>query len=180
MKAVLRYCLGIIPALLPFAVLNAQQFDDMYKSTNANMILVQAGRRTVYTIKNATIIFLEDDNQLNITIPVSDSILTQSGMTAPDGITPVLLNVKVNIDPQAIQDNLTSSKQFTARGSMALNKMNKPVGVSYIPMATGTEELGNFNMFVTIRFNPSDFRLMQTPLDNPCIIQLSNAPVNRE
>lgn len=180
MKSVLKFYLFSMVALLSSGMLKAQQFDDMYKSSNASMVLIHSGKRNVYVIKNTTVILLEDDNQLNISVPLYDSTLNKSGMIAPGGITPVLLNVSIDINPKTIQGNLTSSRQFVTRGNLIVNKINKPVEVSYIPMASGTEEQGNFKMFITIQFDPSDFKLIQPSPDARCVIQISDAPVNRE
>lgn len=179
MKPIIKLSFLSLLAISYCTVAKAQQSDDMFKASNANMILIQAGKRSVYMLKEVAAVLTEDDNQLRITVPLYDSILNKAGMTAPGSITPVILTTTITINPGVIQDNLTSSKQFVVRGNLVVNKINKPVEVSYIPMASGTEEQGNFNMFITIQFDPSDFKLTVPSVDSRCVIQISNAPVNR-
>jgi polyisoprenoid-binding protein YceI len=102
--------------------------------------------------------------------PVSDSILAAQNM---------LFSLKVNIDAMQIQDELTSMKTFQIPGLLTFNNITRDVAVQYMPIVSGTEEMGNFNVYMSIQFNPRDFNLNVPDSSTRFVMKINNAKVNR-
>jgi hypothetical protein len=87
--------------------------------------------------------------------------------------------MNLNIDVNAIQQVLTSTKVFQSQGIVTLNNITRPVSVNYMPVVSGVNQQGDFNIYLRIQFYPSDFNLDDEDSNVQFIIVINNAPVNR-
>lgn len=179
MKNVTKHSIVILALLLPLRLLYAQQVDNFYKATDAGMLVTQVNKQATYNIKDAAVLLANGSNQLNVRVPMPDSLVR--GAFSPDMklAAALMLNLTIDINRNTIQDNLSSSKIFTTRGNLLLNNISKPVEVSYIPMLSGTEDTGNFNVFITLQFDPAAFNLVAPATLAHCVISINDAVVNR-
>lgn len=173
-----------IALLLLIAVIgktaNAQRYEDVFRATNADILKLQGNNRVEYALKGAAITLPNGSSQLKVTVnipydsvitsPVGDSLLARQGL---------LFNLKVNIDLAQIDDMLTSTKTFLTTGSLRFNNVTRDVTVQYMPIVAGTEELGDFNMYMSIQFNPRDFNLNVPDSSTRFVMKINNAKVNR-
>ncbi|MEO6187678.1 MAG: hypothetical protein ABIO77_02490 [Ginsengibacter sp.] len=91
----------------------------------------------------------------------------------------LLLKLAVIIDRLQIQEALTSAKKFYTIGHLIINNTTKEVKVEYMPLPSGTEEDGDFNISIIIQFDPCDFNICETGITKQFIIKIENAVVNR-
>jgi len=68
---------------------------------------------------------------------------------------------------------------FITQGFATMNNITKPVMVKYIPLPAGTNQDGNFNLYMTIQFNARDFNRYTLYSNSQIIIKISDATVNR-
>ena len=127
---------------------NAQNYKNIYQAVDADMLQVQGNSRIEHTLKGATIILPNGSDQITVILNIpynevgNDSAIT--GFSIPD----LLFNLKINIDRLQIQEVLTSTKTFLTHGFLTLNSTSKGVTVQYTPMLSGTEDNGNFNIYM--------------------------------
>src|SRR5688572_10943696 len=132
---------------------NAQQYDNMYRAANADMLQLQGASSVEHMLQGATLILPNGSNQLNVTLEIPYEVMDKTLIKA-DQLSGLgyQFHLRINIDPVDIQQLLTSTKTFLTQGLLTLNQITKPVTVSYIPVASGTEETGNFNIYMNIQF----------------------------
>jgi len=181
MKSLLQLTVYILLLISTSMAVNAQQhYDNFYQAVNADLLTVKGVTQIDHTIKGATIIFPNGSNELNVSInipycEVDNKPCVDSGFAAPA----MLFSLKLNIDPIQIQEVLTSGKTFNSHGFLTLNNVTKAVTVVYMPIASGTEENGNFNIYMAIQFSAADFNLDDAGSNAQYVIKISNAKVNR-
>ncbi|MFT3704848.1 MAG: hypothetical protein QM802_20955 [Agriterribacter sp.] len=178
MKSLLKQLLFVAIMIFPGRLLLAQQFENFYKATDAGMLLTQNNKQATYILKDAAILLPNGSSQLSVRIPLPDSLL-RIAFTADNKPASLMMNLTFDINRNTIQDNLTSSKSFVVRGNLLLNNISRPVEVIYIPMQSGSEEQGNFNVFITLQFDPAAFNLVPPSLTSHCVISINDAVVNR-
>jgi hypothetical protein len=180
MNNLLKYTGTILLTLILSNSANAQHYDNFYSAVNADMLEISGNSFIEHTLKGATIIFPNGSNQLNVLVQIPYNTLykqpvVNSGISFPN----LLFSLKVNINPVQIQEELTSTKSFSTSGLLCLNNFSKSVAVKYMPIPSGTEENGNFNVYMVIQFNPADFNIGLTNGNTKCIIKINDAKVNR-
>lgn len=169
--------------LLVFAsqtTLKAQSDEDLYASSYANLVQEDGLVRQLFLLKNATVSFANGTNELQVLIKIPDTIIDYSPRNLADSVdTAYLLKLTIKIDPIRIQQELTSTKTFKTHGHLILNKIGQDVEVDYMPIESGLEENGNFNVFIYFRINPADFGLANADSKKVYIFSMYNTKVNR-
>lgn len=159
---------------------NAQHYDNFYHAEDADMLQVNGSDHTDHTLKGATVILPNGSGQLDVSIRIPYNDVNNNSFADPGLPVPsILFSLKLNIDPTRIQEELTSRKTFSTHGFLTLNNITKVVTVAYMPVASGTEENGNFNIYLAIQFNAADFNLVDTNNNAQYVIKVNNAIVNR-
>jgi len=175
-----KYATALLLMVLINKTVNAQVYDNIFRASDAAMLQLQGNSRIEHTLKGATIIFPNGTNQLNVSINIPSDAVGNNPVADTDFIVPdYLFQLKVNIEPDEIQEELTSSKTFLTKGFLTLNSITKPVAVNYTPAASGTEENGNFNIYMTVQFNAADFNLDRPDKNKQFVIIINDAKVNR-
>lgn len=180
MNNLIKYAPAILVMLVTSNSVKAQRYDNIYRGADADMLQVQGNSRTEHILKGATIILPNSSDQLNVTLNIPHNIINEkqaadSGFSSPD----LAFHLKVDIDRTEIQDHLTSGKIFDTHGFLTLNNITKAVTVQYTPVVSGTEENGNFNIYLVIQFNPVDFSLEPPDTNAQFVIKINDAKVNR-
>lgn len=159
--------------------LNAQEYYSIYKTFDAVMLQTQGNHTNEQILNGATIILPNNSNKLNVLLNIPYSSIDNKFDTDSVDVTGLLFNLTIDIDRIEIQENLTSSKTFITHGLLSLNGITKSVMVSYMPIASGTEEDGNFNISMVIQFNAVDFNLDILNSSRQFQFEIENAKVNR-
>nr|MBS1761216.1 hypothetical protein [Bacteroidota bacterium] len=174
----------IIPILL-FACLGStikvmsQSYFDIYQGANVNLITVDNNTNPEKLIKDAVILFPNDGNKLKLIMKLPISIVDSSEIqNAALNTKSLPLQLSITIDRNQIQSSLTSVEPFIAKGQLSINDIVLPVEVKYIPVASGPDEDGDFNINLVTSFNPADFNITQFSGER-IIIKVSNSYVNR-
>lgn len=181
MNHLVKISASILLMILSKPLAGAQQhYDNFYRAADAGMLRVQGISRIDHTLKGVTIILPNGSTQLNVSIDipcneVDNKPFADSGISVPS----ILFSLALNIDPILIQEEVTSSKTFSTHGFLTLNNITKAVTVVYMPIASGTEEDGNFNIYMAIKFNAADFSLDDANSKAQYVIKIVNAKVNR-
>jgi hypothetical protein len=180
MYNLIKYTATMFLVVLINKSVDAQEYDNIYRTADADMVEVRGNTRIEHTLKGAVILLPNSSNQLSVTmnipynavnsIPIADPVFSDPGL---------LFQLKVNIDPWKIQNGLTSAQTFPTNGSLTLNNITKTVTVKFIPMPFGTEEDGNFKIFMIIQFSAGDFGLAEPYSHEQFIIKINDAKVNR-
>ena len=178
---------NLIKFLAPFILiignqtsLNAQSNEDLYASSYANLVQEEGLVRTLFVLKDATISFPNGTNELHVLVEIPDTVINYTPRNIADSInTAYLLRLDIKIDPDQIQQELTSLKTFKTHGYLVLNKIGHDVEVDYMPIESGLEENGNFNVFISFRINPADFGLANAYSKKVYVINMYNTKVNR-
>jgi hypothetical protein len=158
----------------------AQQYEYPYKAGNASISYNSKKAKGEQPINMALVTLPESSSQITLTMYVPDSVLervSNKEINAPSPKTSI--KISFDIDRDAIQQTLTSSKTFSALATITINNISKETAISFTPLIAGTEEDGNFNLSAAITFKPSDFNLVQPVTDAQLMIRLTDAPVNR-
>jgi hypothetical protein len=179
MKDAAKYIMLIAALLLPLGLLYAQHYDNFYRATDAGLLVARENKEAIYVLKDAVILLPNGSNELNVRIPMSDSVVRTAFIDHIKSSTPLMINLTLDINRNDIVNNLSSSRIFTTRGDLFLNNISKPVQVTYIPMLSGTEDIGNFNVFITLQFDPAAFNLVAPATVAHCVISINDAVVNR-
>lgn len=162
------------------ASLNAQSDEDLYGTSYANLVQEEGSVRVLFLLKNATVSFPNGTNELHVLIRIPDTIINYTPRNMADSVdTAYLLKLNIKIDPIRIQQELTSMKTFRTHGHLILNKIGQDVEVDYMPIESGLEENGNFNVFIYFRINPADFGLANADSKEVYIFSMYNTKVNR-
>jgi hypothetical protein len=173
----------MVPAALILLIAGnapAQRYDNLYHASNADILKVSGDNQEEYLLKGATVNLPNSSQQLNLLIEIPTSVLEDRSVKDPlTRDQPLLFNLKVDIDKDAIQDNITSSKIFITHGNLLLNNIMRPVEVTYVPMPSGTDQHGNFKIYMSIKFNAADFSLALYSNSPRLVIRVNNAIVNR-
>ncbi|HTE34683.1 MAG TPA: hypothetical protein VK666_30095 [Chryseolinea sp.] len=158
----------------------AQQYDNIYRVADADIVRLQGSNRIEYSLKGATILLPNGSRQINVKINIPYGIVDKNRAAGSDIFSDrILFSLKVDVDPREIQDYLTSSRVFNTHGVLSLNNITKAVEVSYIPMPSGTEEEGSFNLNVLVKFDSDDFHLTVPNGNEQFILKINDAQVNR-
>ncbi len=158
----------------------AQHYDNIYRVADADLVRLQGTNRVEYSLKGATILFPNGSGQLNVTLNIPYGIVDKDAAIASGIFSKrILFSLKVDVDAGEIQDNLTSSRVFRTSGILSLNNIMKAVEVSYIPMPSGTEDEGSFNINVIVKFYSDDFNLAVPDGNEQFILKINDAQVNR-
>jgi hypothetical protein len=180
MNNLFKYTTALLMLVIMNKPLNAQYFDNIYRAADADMLEIRGESHIEHILKGATIILPDGSNQLNVSIIIPcnaiDNRMENDSGASSRGL---LFNLKINIDPVQVQEDLTSTKTFFADGFLTLNNLTKTVTVQYIPIASQTEESGNFNVYMSVQFNPADFNLDVPGSNTQFVIKINNAKVNR-
>ncbi len=179
MNTVIKF-IRVVPVLLLFIGSGYAQGSDIGRPSDAILVEMDGYRRVESPLRQVVILFSANSGQLNMKLNIPHYLARY----APPGdnwfATPGLsLDLRMAIDLWQVQDYLTSVKMLTARGTLTLNNVSKPVKVEYIPLLAGTEQDGNFNLSLIIRFSGSDFNLDLPHSGSQFIIRISDLRVNR-
>ena len=158
----------------------AQHYDNIYRVADADIVRLQGSNRVEYSLKGAIILLPNGSRQINVRINIPYGIVAKNS-AADSGFFSdrILFSLKVDVDPAEIQDYLTSSRVFITHGILSLNNIAKAVVVSYIPLPSGTEEEGSFNLNVLVKFDSDDFKLTVPNGNEQFILKINDAQVNR-
>lgn len=180
MKHLFNYTIALMLMMVVKGSIHAQRYEDTYRAADADMLQVQGNNSIEHVLKGATIILPNGTNQLNVMIKIPYGVFDNKPIDNAEHLSPLYqFNLKVNIDPSQIQEVLTSSNTFLSQGSLTLNSITKPVKVSYIPMVSGTEENGNFNIYICTQFNVADFGITDSGSNSQFIFKINHGKVNR-
>jgi hypothetical protein len=178
MKNVIKYSTTLFWAVLMAISVNAQRYNNIYRAADADII--QEGSGNEHILKGATIILPNGSNRLNLALHIPYETFDSKPVDNSEFLSPgYQFNLKVNIDPIEIQRVLTSVKSFLTQGFLTLNGITKPVKVSYIPIESGADENGNFNIYMSIQFGAADFNLDVPDINTQFVLKINNAKVNR-
>ncbi len=159
---------------------NAQSDEDLYASSYANLVQEEGLVRKLFLLKDATVSFPNGTKELHILVELPDTVINYAPVNMDDSInTGYLLRMDIKIDPNQIQQELTSTKTFKTHGHLVLNNISQDIEVDYMPIESGIEENGNFNVFISFRINPADFRLANADSKKVFAINMYNTKVNR-
>ena len=160
--------------------LKAQSDEDLYGSSYANLVQEEGFVRKLFLLKEASVSFPNGTNEFNVLVEIPDTIINNRPMNLADSVdTAFLLSLNIKIDPIQIQQELTSMKTFKTHGHVILNNIGRDVEVDYMPIESGLEENGDFNVFISFRINPVDFGLANANNKKVFIINMYNTKVNR-
>ena len=160
--------------------LKAQSDEDLYGSSYANLVQEEGLVRKMFLLKEASVSFPNGTNEFNVLVEIPDTIINNRPMNLADSVdTAFLLSLNIKIDPIQIQQELTSMKTFKTHGHVILNNIGRDVEVDYMPIESGLEENGDFNVFISFRINPVDFGLANANNKKVFIINMYNTKVNR-
>ncbi|MEO9050708.1 MAG: hypothetical protein ABI280_02880 [Ginsengibacter sp.] len=179
MKKIIKYGVTLLLILSVSKSINAQEYYNIYKTFDAVMLQTQGNQTTEQILNGATIILPNNSNKLNLLLNIPYSVIDNEFVADSAHSTGLLFSLTIDIDRIEIQENLTSSKRFITHGMLSLNGITKWVTVSYMPIASGTEEDGNFNISMIIQFNASDFNLDMLNSSRQFQFKIDNAKVNR-
>jgi hypothetical protein len=158
---------------------NAQDYK-VYQASDAVMLQVNGDIRTESILKKAVVSLSNGSNELNIRLYIPYSLINyQPPDTAVFSSAGTSFDVKLNINSWQIQDEITSVKLFKTEGYVTLNNITNPVIVEYIPLPAGSDNDGIFNLSMTIKFRPADFKMDDQHTNSNFIIKISNVRVNR-
>lgn len=180
MKKIPKYGIALLLVLSINKSINAQEYYNVYKTFDAVM-LQEKGHQTInqLLLNDATVILPNNSNTLSVLLNIPYSTINNKYVVDSTRFAGLLLNLKIDINPIEIQENLTSSKTFIAHGLLSLNGISKWVTISYMPIASGTEEDGNFDISMVIQFNTTDFNLDIPNNGRQFQFKIENAKVNR-
>ena len=177
MKNIIK-CSGIFLALLfTTGIANAQYFNT-YNSYDAVMVNNNSNTSTQITVRYVTMILSGNYNVLNVKLNIpfrsvdhkpADTMFAQN----------LFFDLKVNINFNQIQQELTSSKTFITHSFLTLNNITRTVKVQYMPLPVGPDMNGNFKVNMLIFLNPAEFNLDQSNNNSQFLIIINNAKVNR-
>lgn len=158
----------------------AQSFQSMYRAVDATILRVEGNTRAERVIKGATILLSRDASQLNISLQLPAGTWN-SGTTDTffDSLPRLPFNLKINIDRNFIQENITSAKTLNSSGKLLLNGITGLVEAWYVFMPSGTDDEGNFLLNLLINFNAADFNLPGITSATQFTISFNRAKVNR-
>jgi hypothetical protein len=159
---------------------NAQEYENIFSAGYANLLQVQGPSRIEHSLKGATVLFPNGSGELDVSINIPSGAIENKTIGDTDlEKENYQFWLTLPINANEIQEELTSHKTFTAYGLLKLNNITKQVSVSYTPVVSGTEENGNFNIYMSIQFNPVDFSLATNNIKTEFLLNINNAKVNR-
>ena len=133
-----------------------------------------------HILKGATLTLANGSDRLNVTVKIPYGALDNKRIDTDEfSDSGYLFHLNLNINPAEIQEVLTSAKVFLTQGLLTLNGITRPVKVSYVPIVSGTEENGEFNLYMNIQFSLADFKLEASGTDAHVVLTISDAKVNR-
>jgi hypothetical protein len=177
MNLINRFLVSIF--VMSMSMAHAQD-KNIYQAFDAVLLQVKGNTCTENKLKKVIMVMPGNSNQLDVRLNVPyQSINHIPGNYA--GISPESLsfNLRVDINPWKIQDELTSAKLFKTYGSLTLNNITKAVKIEYTPLPAGSEQDGDFNVSMNIQFNPNDFNPGDQDRNSKFIIKITDARVNR-
>lgn len=180
MKHTFKYSVALMLMTLINRSGHAQRYEDTYRAEDADILQVQGKNSIDHILKGATIILPNGTDQLNVTIRIPYDVFDNRPIDNREFLSPgYRFNLTINIDPAQVQEVLTSAKTFLTQGVLTLNNIIKPVKVSYIPIVSGTDENGNFNIYLYTQFNATDFGISNPNSNSPFVLKINNGKVNR-
>ena len=179
MKRILKFFVLLLPVIF-LHLTGAAQNIERYKLSDADITRIDTNQNAKNFIKKALVLLPKNDNHLSLKLKInSDTIeenfLEDLGGSFPDS----LVEISLPIDRSQIQEALTSSKTFRTTCDLTFNNITKEVNIAYMPIASGTEEDGNFNLSVLLEFDSCNFSDCESGTKRRIIIKLDNAVVNR-
>jgi len=179
MKNIIKYSATCWMLLLITKCCNAQQYNNSYRTTDAVMVGINGASQIEDRLSGAVVALFTNLHLLNIRLNTPFNSITD-----PPGINSMLypglsFDLKVKVDPNQIQTCLTSARVFTAQGSLTINGITQPVNIQYMPLPSGTEQNGDFNISMNIQFDPREFDLREPYNNSQFVIKISDATVNR-
>ncbi|MCX6318104.1 MAG: hypothetical protein NTW29_12495 [Bacteroidetes bacterium] len=159
---------------------NAQYDEVNFRATAARLVPANGSDNSSFILNKALVFLPNGSNELQVAVNIPYSIVANTNVEDSDVLNPgYQFRLKVTINLNEMQGELTSAKTYTVRGMLTLNGITNPVQVSYIPVVSGPDENGNFSVFLTARFSLADFNLEVPDVRKEFIICLNNARVNR-
>jgi hypothetical protein len=155
--------------LLPVTKCGFAQVAGIYQTSNAVLLQVNGNEQIENRLTGAFIALSKNSSRLIVRL----SIPTEISSPGLD------FNLKVNINQWQVQDDLTSAKMYSTTGLLTLNSITKPVNLQYLPLPSGTDQEGDFNISIIIQINPIDFSMDEQDGNSQFIIKINDAKVNR-
>lgn len=172
------FYLALLSLLVMPVLSRSQILENVYRSSDADLLRVNDSLVNSCIIKGATLIHSNSLQELLFTINIPQAafntaakgkiLLTDQFYTFRLRF-PVLWN-------ELLQD-LTSNKTFQATGLLSLNGVQKRVELAYIPMPSGTGEAGRIDLFLSVKFAPASFNI-STMQGSTFLLRVSRAYVN--
>jgi len=155
------------------------QYSDLYMASDAYITKIQSDTESRYVITGATVLFPDASDQLNLLLKIPDTITGKISDPNDSIEDQLMLNLKIPVNRNEIQKNLTSEREFTSHGNLQLNNTSKNISIKYIPFPAGTDLSGDFDIYIRIRFRPSDFGINPADPTSELLIEIKRAKVNR-
>ena len=179
MNKAIQFCVSF-SLIVMIAVDGNAQNSNIYRSSDAVVLQRVDGRWAEKQLTGTIITLSTHSGHLKVKTIIPSLINPNSD---PDNIlpesNPVFLDVKMNIDPDEVQDYFISGKIFTTQGLLTVNDVTNAVVIQYIlrPADPGLE--GQFNISMIMQVKPNDFNLGWNNPDTKFIVKVNDGSVNR-
>jgi len=131
-------------------------------------------------VKSTTVFFENGTNNLKVQAKIPATFIQ---VVNADSINVAgkeyLFELVVPIKPNEIQQKLTSTKNYSTYGTLTFNNVTNKVAVEYLPIISGTNQQGDFNIFLSVIFFGSSFGFAVLPGQDRLMFAVTNAKVNR-
>jgi hypothetical protein len=178
MKNIIRYSQLFLMMLLVTKSIDAQDFNN-YQASEAVMYEVNGNSQTGDKLSGVVVALLNDPNVLKVRLNIPYHSINYKTEDDAMSFQTLSSELTINVNPNQIQEYLTSGKTFVTHGSLTLNNITNPVKVEYMPLPAGTELDGYFNLSMIIQFKPGDFNVDEPYNDSIFVIKITDATVNR-
>jgi hypothetical protein len=173
--------LVIFPSLLLFSLTGETQNQNCYRVSEANILQINADTSVFHIVNKILILVPGNQNTIRVYSIEAFNSLTD---TLPEVVEffkgSKSFSLEFTFDPKAIQEYLTSAKTFHTHASLTINNVTRNVVLDYVPLPTGTDQKGNFNISLIAQFNPCDFNICETGMNRIFMIKIQNGVVNQE
>ncbi len=177
MKSLMKFLMVLLLVLPKNGHLMAQEYYNTYKAVEAVMLQTDGTQKTVRVLNSAMIVLPNNSDKLEVFLNIPTDFRDSAfGSDTSQMMSPMELSF--DIDRIAIQQNLTSSATFFGHALLSLNGIRKWITVMYTPIASGTEEDGNFHISMVIQFDATDFNIGLPGNKNHLQFTIANARVN--
>ncbi|MET0638076.1 MAG: hypothetical protein ABWZ25_18745 [Chitinophagaceae bacterium] len=156
------------------------QRDDIERPSDVVLLQLDKQLRVESPLDRVAVTLSNNSKQLMVRLVIPYTLLN-SGVPDdyrdPASLLPFELSM--NIDPWQVQDYLTSANIFTSIATLTLNHTSRLVRVQYVPLPSGPDQDGDFNISMYIRFAGEDFNLGRRNSNAQYLLKISNLAVNR-